>query len=151
MFKIYNSWTKIQFELNVQGLCICFGLTKTSYILTIHYVIILLWLRTKWRTNCVIISACGTVRKSCNMSNSRFCEPMNSFMQVLLQSNFKTAAKIHYAFEINQTDLFGLIFDLENSRIRQKCIDLTWEAYILTIHFVIILLLQPDNHEILCQ
>ena len=62
---------------------------------------------------------------SCNMSNSRFCEPMNSFMQELLQSNFKMVAKIHYAFEINQTDLFRLIIDLENSGIRQKCIGLT--------------------------
>ena len=59
------------------------------------------------------------------MSYSRFCEPMNLYMQELLHSNFKMAARIHYAFEINQTDLFRLIFDLENSGIRQKFIDLT--------------------------
>ena len=45
---------------------------------------------------------------------------MNSFMQQLLQSNFKMAAKIPYAFEINQKDLLWLIFDLANSRIRKN-------------------------------
>ena len=45
---------------------------------------------------------------------------MNSSMQQLLQSNFKMAAKIHYAFEINQKYLFWLIFDLANSGKRKN-------------------------------
>ena len=53
------------------------------------------------------------------MSTIRFCEPMNSSMQELLQSNFKMAAKIHYAFEINQKYLFWLEFDIANSGKRK--------------------------------
>ena len=92
-----------------------------------------------------------TARKSCDMTHSRFSEPMNSFIQEYLQSNFEMAVKIHYAIEINQKDLVWLIFDLAKSRIRKNCFGLTWEAYILTIHFVIILLLQLQNDVLLCQ